>query len=139
VGPVTGYDSYTCLFPGQKGQTIETTPGEPMFVGVIALLVTVTRYPSVSVAERSFLPPPDPAAAVTVSRPTIGEEAVIETSGETTKSGDSSYASVASVRVHNLIVTFSIISAGNSNYGDGGEGADAISSAALLTQITQEL
>jgi len=138
VGPTPGYYSYTCLFPGEKGQTIETAPGEPVFEGVIASLVTVTRYPSVVVAERSFLPPPDPAAGLSLSRPPIGEQAVIETSGETTRGGESAYSSVASVRVRNVIATFSITSAG-SQPGGGGEGADAADSAALLAQVAEQL
>ncbi len=138
VGPVTGYDSYTCLFPGEKGQTVEPSPGEPVFEGIKALLVTVTRYPSIAVAEHSFLPPPDGAADLTVSHPPIGQQAIVETSGETSRSGESEYASVASVRVRNVIATFSITSSASAG-GVGGEGANAGGSASLLAQIAEEL
>lgn len=132
VGPA-GYVSYACLFPGEKGHTIETSAGEPEFDGVIALSVTVTRYPSVVVAERSFLPPADSAANLVLYRPAIGEQAIIETSGEAAGNGEDAYASVASVRVRNVIATFSILSGGGSNE------ADATGSAALLAQVAEEL
>jgi hypothetical protein len=133
VGPTPGYDSYTCLFPGEKGHTIQNAAGEPEFDGVMALVVTVTRYPSVVVAERSFLPPADSAANLILYRPAIGEQAIIETSGEAAGNGEDAYTSLASVRVRNVIATFSILSGGGSNE------ADATGAAALLTQVAEEL
>ncbi len=133
VGPVPGYDSYTCLFPGEKGHNLENAAGEMSFDGVIATLVTVTRYPAVVVAERSFLPPPDPAADFAVYRPPIGEQAVIETSGEAAGPGEDAYTSLASVRVRNVIATFTILSGGGSNE------ADATGASALLAQVAEEL
>jgi hypothetical protein len=133
--PAIGYYSSVCAFPVAKGESVENAQGESVFDGATAILVEVTRYPSVTQAEGAFtLPPPLPSpAAPPTAVPGIGSQAGIVTANETNGAGEKVFASFADVRVDNVLASFSLLSSG------GSDEADPPSTLMLLSQVASEL
>jgi hypothetical protein len=125
------YDSY-CLFPGAKGDEVENAAGESVFDGVGALLSYVKRYGKVAEAEKFFEPPPSVAGSTSVRVAGIGDEAAITTTTAAGTDGEE-YASIAAVRVRNILAGFSIISSG------GNDEASMQGAEELLRRVAAEL
>ena len=131
--PSIGFYDSICLFPGAKGDEVENAAGESVFDGVGALLVYVKRYGKVTEAEKFFEPPPSLPGSTTSHVAGIGDEAVITTTTEVSADGEHAYASVAAVRVRNILAGFSIISSG------GNDEASLEGAEQLLQRVAGEL
>ena len=103
------------------------------FVGVIAPFVSVVRSATVSGAIQYYgIVSRVPPSGYAVSHPAVGEEAVLATRA-TTGSMGLEYSSLETVRVHNLVVSFSLVST------PGNEEANQPNSLSLLAQVAAKL
>jgi hypothetical protein len=90
-----------------KGTLSTNAEGEQFFDGVTAAFVSVVRYPSVALATKFFkLTPPLPGFEL--GFPDIGEEADLFTKHAVNEKGEIEYASIAEVRVDNIVAEFAL-------------------------------
>jgi hypothetical protein len=92
----------------------------------------VKRYGKVAEAEKFFEPPPSVAGSTSVRVAGIGDEAAITTTTAAGTDGEE-YASIAAVRVRNILAGFSIISSG------GNDEASMQGAEELLRRVAAEL
>jgi hypothetical protein len=103
------------------------------FVGVIAPIVLVVRSATVAGAIHLYsIVSRVPLSGYVVSHPRIGDEATLATRVTTGPMGPE-YSSLETVRVHNLVVSFSLVST------PGNEEANAPNSLSLLAQVAAKL
>jgi hypothetical protein len=127
AGQPGGSTASNCAFL-EKGSMVGNE-----FIGVIAPLVSIVRSATVSGAIRFYsIVSRVPLTGYAVSHPPVGEEAVLATRA-TTGSMGIEYSSLATVRVHNLVVSFSLVST------PGNEEANPQNSLSLLTQVAAKL
>jgi hypothetical protein len=134
-----GYVSYSCLFQF-KGTIVKVGAEgeeEEFFRGVLAFGTTVESLPSDAEAQKSFqlkasIAPATLSNSTALSTAGIGEESYVQSGApEAGPHGEPECASVAAVRVHNVVAS----------YGLAGLASEACGAAAvtLLSQVASEL
>ncbi|HMD52086.1 MAG TPA: hypothetical protein VKG62_05170, partial [Solirubrobacteraceae bacterium] len=117
-----------------KGTEVAAAEGEgTMFMGVTAPVINVLRSSSIGGAITYYKLISVPIRGFQVSHPKIGDEAVLLTASGVSPKGEVEYVSSAVVRVHNIVVNYSL-------YGSPGNNeADPEQSLRLLAQVASKL